>query len=63
MVPISSFTCATNMVVVLLTISNHSCIFTTYIKGSIFPKNSHFIIQERVNGLVYGINTVIKCGI
>ena len=31
MVLVSSFTCATNMVVVLLTISKHVCIVTTYI--------------------------------
>ena len=33
------------------------------IKGSIFLKNRHFIIQERFHKLVYGINTIIKCGI
>ena len=32
MVLVGSFICATNMVVVLLTSSNHSCIITTYIK-------------------------------
>ena len=31
-------------------------------KGSIFLKNRHFIIQERFNKLIYGINTTIKCG-
>ena len=31
------------------------------IKGSIFLKNRHFIIQERVNKLIYSINTIIKC--
>ena len=25
-------------------------------------KNRHFIIQERFNKLIYGVNTVIKCG-
>ena len=32
------------------------------IKGSMFLKNRHFIFQERVNKLLYGINTIIKCG-
>ena len=48
------------------------------LKGSIFLKNRHFIIQERFNKLIYGIrhfiiqerfnkliygiNTIIKCG-
>ena len=32
-------------------------------KGSIFLKNRHFIIQERINKLIYGINTIINCGI
>ena len=31
--------------------------------GSIFIKNRHFIIQERFDKLIYGINTIIKCGI
>ena len=31
MVLVDSFTCATSMVVVFLTRSNHSCIFITYI--------------------------------
>ena len=31
-------------------------------KGSIFLRNRHFIIQERFNKLIYGINTTIKCG-
>ena len=30
------------------------------IKGSIFLKNRHFIIQERFNKLIYGIYTIIK---
>ena len=33
-----------------------------YIKGSIFLKNRHFIIQERLDKLIYGIDTIIKCG-
>ena len=33
------------------------------VKGSIFLKNRHFIIQERNSKLIYGINTIIKCGI
>ena len=33
------------------------------IKGSIFFKNRHFIIQERFNKLIYGIITIIKYGI
>ena len=33
-----------------------------FFKGSIFLKNRHFIIQERFNKLIYGINTIIKCG-
>ena len=32
------------------------------VKGSIFLKNRHFIIQEKFNKLIYGINTIIKCG-
>ena len=32
------------------------------IKGSIFLKNRHFIIQERFNKLIYCINTIIKWG-
>ena len=36
--------------------------FFFYCKGSIFLKNRHFIIQERFNKLIYGINTIIKCG-
>ena len=32
------------------------------VKGSIFLKNRHFIIQERFNRLIYGIGTIIKCG-
>ena len=32
------------------------------IKGSIFLKNRHFITQERFNKLIYGINTINKCG-
>ena len=31
-------------------------------KGSIFLKVRHLIIQERFNKLIYGINTIIKCG-
>ena len=30
-------------------------------KGSIFLKNRNFIIQERFNKLIYGINAIIKC--
>ena len=32
------------------------------LKGDKFLKNRHFIIQERFNKLIYGINTIIKCG-
>ena len=32
------------------------------IKGSIFLKNRHSIIQERFNKLICSINTIIKCG-
>ena len=32
------------------------------IKGYIFLKNRHFIIQERFTKLIYGINKIIKCG-
>ena len=32
------------------------------VKGSIFLKNRHFMIQERFNKLIFGINTIIKCG-
>ena len=31
-------------------------------KGSILLKDRHFIIQERFNKLIYGINIIIKCG-
>ena len=34
------------------------CVF----KGTIFLKNRYFIIEERLNKLIYGINTIIKCG-
>ena len=33
------------------------------LKGSIFLKNRHFIIQERFIKFIYGINTIIKCDI
>ena len=32
------------------------------VKGSMFLKNRHFIIQERFNKLRHDINTIIKCG-
>ena len=32
------------------------------LKDSIFLKNRHFIIQERFNKLIYGIDTITKCG-
>ena len=32
------------------------------IKGSIFLKNRHFIIQKRFNKLIYDINTITKYG-
>ena len=32
------------------------------LKCSISLKNRHFIVQERFNKLIYGINTIIKCG-
>ena len=31
-------------------------------KGTIFLKSSYFIIQERFYKLIYGNNTIIKCG-
>ena len=31
-------------------------------KGSIFLKYRYFVIQERLNKLIYGINTIIICG-
>ena len=31
-------------------------------KGTISLKNRHFIVQERFNKLIHGINTIIKCG-
>ena len=37
-------------------------IISSMVKGSIFLKNIHFIIQERFHKLIYGINTIIKCG-
>ena len=33
-----------------------------FITGSIFLQNRRFIIQERFNKLIYGIDTIIKCG-
>ena len=33
-----------------------------WFKGSIFHGNRHFIIQERFNKLLYGINIIMKCG-
>ena len=32
------------------------------VKGSIFYKKRHFLLQERFSKLIYGINTIIKCG-
>ena len=32
------------------------------LKGSISLKNRHFIVQEKLNKLIHGINTIIKCG-
>ena len=41
-----------------------SIIIFVMLKGPIFLKNRHFFfIQERFNKLIYGINTIIKCGI
>ena len=31
-------------------------------KGSVVLKSIHFIIQKGFNKLIYGINTIIKCG-
>ena len=36
--------------------------FFFFFEGSIFPQNRHFFFQERFNKLIYGINTIIKCG-
>ena len=36
-----------------------STVFST-LKGSIFLKNRHFIIHERFDKLIYGINKIIK---
>ena len=33
------------------------------LKDSIFLKNRHFLIQEKFNKLIYGINTIINSGI
>ena len=33
------------------------------VKGPIFVKKRHFLIQERFIKLIYSINTIIKCGI
>ena len=41
---------------------SNSWVLNWSLKGSIFLKNRHFI-QERFNKLIYGINTIIKCGI
>ena len=32
------------------------------LKGFVFLKNRHFIVQIRFNKLIYGIYTIIKCG-
>ena len=32
------------------------------LKATYSSKRRHFIIQERFNKLIYGINTIIKCG-
>ena len=32
------------------------------LKGSIFLKNRHIILQEKFNKLIYGINTILKYG-
>ena len=40
----------------------YTCLYTS-IKGAIFLKNRNFILQERFNKLIYGINIIIKCGI
>ena len=37
-----------------------NAIFNGLLKGSIFLKNGHFIIQERFNKLIYVINTIIQ---
>ena len=46
--------------------SKHACLLLDivfyHIKGSIFLKIRHFIIQERFNKLLYGINTIINFG-
>ena len=34
-----------------------------YLKAPYSSKIRHFIIQERLNELIYGINMIIKCGI
>ena len=39
-----------------------SGISRTRVKGSIFLKKRHFVIKERFNKLIYGFNTIIKCG-
>ena len=36
--------------------------FISLLKGFISLKKLHFIVQERFNKLVHGINTIIKCG-
>ena len=37
-------------------------ILKSFIKGSISLKNRHFVVQERFNKLIHGINTIKKCG-
>ena len=43
-----------------------SDVVTTFLRRvcllGMFLKNRHFIIQERYDKLIYGINTIIKCG-
>ena len=62
-----------NLLIISLLIKRFQCIMSvclcvegevdTAVKGSIFLKNRHiFIIQEMFDKLIYGINTVIKCG-
>ena len=33
------------------------------LKGSVFFKNRHFIIEERLDKVIYDVNTITKCGI
>ena len=60
LVSVDSFMCARDLLNWLANF-HHTCRDMS-LRGSIILKNRHFISQERFNKLIYGINTIIKCG-